>query len=383
MKRSVMSWLGCCLALSLLLTGCPGSNTSNSSGTTTGSGTTNPSNSDSGQSATGSTDQKNGSSDQSNSGSGDQQVKIAFVTNCVADFWDIAKQGCIDAAKDFDVECTVRFPDLMTATRQKQIVEDLLALGIKGLAVSLPDAANQIDMVNEWGQRVPLITHDSDAPGSNRLLYIGMDNYAAGRMVGELIKKQYPNGAKLCLFVGNLEQDNAQKRRQGVIDELFGRPIPTDGKITMDPADGVLENNGFTIYATLTDQGSPEVSKQKAEDAINAYSEMNLMVGLFEYNPPAIIQALRQSNKLSQMGIVGFDENAQTLQGIKDGHVLGTVVQNPYEYGYQSVRVLASLVRGDKSVIPASKYIDVAPRSITKENVDEFWADLRAKSGAN
>jgi ribose transport system substrate-binding protein len=51
-------------------------------------------------------------------------------------------------------------------------------------------------------------------------------------------------------------------------------------------------------------------------------------------------------------------------------------------YGYESVRVLKALLAGDKSVIPESKFIDIPPRSITKENVDEYWADLKAKKGA-
>lgn len=316
-------------------------------------------------------------------GKSGERFSVAFVTNQIANFWNIAEKGCIDAQKDFDVDCVVKFPEEATATRQKQIVEDLLAAGIKGLAVSPIDADNQTDMLNQWAKQIPLITHDSDAPNSDRLVYIGMDNYAAGRMTGALVKKAFPNGAKLCLFIGRLEQDNAQKRRQGVIDELLGRPVPATGSVSFDPVDGVIESEQFTIYATFTDQGKADVAKQKAEDAINAYPEMNCMVGLFEYNPPAIIQALRQSNKLNQIMVVGFDENSETLQGIKEGHVVGTVVQNPYEYGYKSVEVLAKLIRGDKSVIPASKYIDIAPRAITKENVDEFWADLRAKSGSN
>jgi ribose transport system substrate-binding protein len=47
----------------------------------------------------------------------------------------------------------------------------------------------------------------------------------------------------------------------------------------------------------------------------------------------------------------------------------------------ESVRVLAALARGDESVIPASKYIDVPPRQIRKDNVDPFWADLKQKMG--
>ena len=322
---------------------------------------------------------QNPTSDQPQPDSG-KRVKIAFVTNQIANFWNIAEIGCEDASKDFDVDVDVRFPETANATRQKQIVEDLIVNKIDALAISPIDAVNQAATLNEWCKKIPVITHDSDAPTSNRLMYIGMDNYAAGRMVGKLVKQAIPEGGKICIFIGRLEQDNSQKRRQGVIDELLDRPNRGSDD-DFDEVDRVIKNDKFTIVATLTDQGAMDVAKQKAEDAIITYPDLSVMVGLFEYNPPAILQALKQSNKVGKIKIVGFDENAATLQGIKDGTVVGTVVQNPYEYGYKSVEVLSKLLKGDKSVIPKSKYIDIAPRSITKENVDEFWADLKAKSG--
>lgn len=311
--------------------------------------------------------------------SNDERPTIAFVTNQIASFWNIAEVGCNDAAKDYDVEVDVRFPNEATATKQKQIVEDLMSSGINALAISPIDAENQKEMVNNWASQVPLLTHDSDAPNTDRLMYIGMDNYRGGRLVGQLIKQALPDGGEIIITIGRLEQDNAKKRRQGVIDELLDRP---DDDTRFDPVDGEIKGEKYTILATLTDQGKPEVAKQKTEDALNTYSQVDLFAGLFAYNPPAIIQALKQANKLGEIKIVGFDEDDATLQGIKDGNVIGTVVQNPYEYGYQSVKILSELLKGNKSVIPESKFIDISARSVTADNVDEFWADLKAKTGA-
>lgn len=56
-------------------------------------------------------------------------------------------------------------------------------------------------------------------------------------------------------------------------------------------------------------------------------------------------------------------------------------MQNPYEYGYQSVRVLKELLSGNQQVIPQSRYIDIAPRSITAENVDTYWEELKRLKG--
>jgi ribose transport system substrate-binding protein len=315
----------------------------------------------------------------------DTTYRIAFITNQIADFWKISEVGCHEAEKDLGVEVEVRMPSQATAVEQKRIVEDLLTSGVQAVAISPIDADNQVDWLNSIAEKVPLITHDSDAPASNRLMYIGMDNYAAGRACGELVKKALPEGGQVMLFIGRLEQDNSKFRRQGVIDVLMGRDRTMqyylDQPNAWDKNDGAIKGDQFEVLGTITDQGKPEVAQSKAEDALNTYPEIQAMVGLFEYNPPACYQALEKAGKLGKVKLIGFDENNVTLQAIKDGTCAGTVVQNPYQYGYESVRVLKDILAGKKDVIPSNKYLDIAPRTITAENVDEFWADLKAKKG--
>ena len=209
-----------------------------------------------------------------------------------------------------------------------------------------------------------------------------MNNYTAGRLCGELVKQALPKGGEVMMFIGRLEQNNSKLRRQGVIDELLGRPAPaTVDAVRFDPIGDPIKSDKYTLLGTLTDQGMINKCKDNAEDTINAYPNLGAMVGLFEYNPPACYQAIERAGKLGKIKIIGFDENSVTLQAIKDGTCTGTVVQNPYEYGYQSVKILAALIRGDQSVIPENKYIDIPPRKITKDNVDAYWADLKAKTG--
>lgn len=320
------------------------------------------------------------------SGEAGAKQTVAFVTNQIADFWKIAEAGCNDAEKDLDINVEVRMPSQATAVEQKRIIEDLLTSGVKAIAISPLDADNQIEWLNGIAKKVPLITHDSDAPAANRLMYIGMDNYAAGRACGELVKQALPDGGEVMLFIGRLEQDNSKYRRQGVIDVLMDRDRDQayykSQPDAWDAVDGAIKGDKYTVLGTITDQGKPEVAQTKAEDSLNTYPEMDAMVGLFEYNPPACYQALDKAGKLGQVKLIGFDENDVTLQAIKDGTCAGTVVQNPYMYGYESVRVLKALLAGDQSVIPESKFIDIPPRAITRDNVDEYWADLKAKKGA-
>ncbi len=311
----------------------------------------------------------------------DRPLRVAFVTNQVADFWNIAEAGAKDAAREFELTVDVRMPAEATGVEQQRIVEDLLTSGIDAIAISPVDAENQRDLLNRAASRVSLITHDSDAPNTDRLAYIGMDNYQAGRMCGELVKRALPDGGKVMLFIGRLEQDNSKYRRQGVIDELLDRPYD---RTRFDPVDGEIRGDKYVILDTRTDQGDANKAKDNAEDAISAHPDLAAMVGLFEYNPPACYQALQQAGKLGEIKLIGFDENSVTLQAIKDGLCIGTVVQDPYEYGYKSVKVLAGLLRGmtlEDLDVDASRFVNIPARMITVENVDEYWADLKAKTG--
>ncbi|MCA8997483.1 MAG: sugar-binding protein [Planctomycetaceae bacterium] len=307
-----------------------------------------------------------------------ERPHVAYVTNGIASFWVIAEAGAKKAGEDLQCDVDVLMPPDGVAD-QKRMLEEALARGIDGIAVSPIDPENQTDILNTCAENTNLITHDSDAPKSDRICYVGMSNYTAGRMCGELVKDALPDGGSVMIFVGRLEQENARLRRQGLIDELLDRPVDPDRE--MDPADGVIEGEKYSILGTRTDGFNFSNAKAVAEDALAAYPDLGCMVGLFAYNPPYMLEALKGADKLGKVQLVGFDEADETLQAIEDGHCYGTVVQNPYEYGYQSVKILAGLARDDESVLPEGGFLDVPARKITKENVTEFWSRLKELVG--
>ena len=103
------------------------------------------------------------------------------------------------------------------------------------------------------------------------------------------------------------------------------------------------------------------------------------MVGFYSYNPPRIYEALRDAGKLGAITVVGFDEDPITLGAVKEGSFAGTVVQQPYEWGYQGSKLIAAYLKGDKSGIPADGIIIIPGLTITSENVDSFQADFQKK----
>ena len=96
--------------------------------------------------------------------------RLSIITNNAADFWTIARKGTEKAdAALADVEVEFRLGD-GTAAAQKRILDDLLAKGVDGIAISPVDPANQTAMLNDAAKQALVFTHDSDAPESKREL---------------------------------------------------------------------------------------------------------------------------------------------------------------------------------------------------------------------
>lgn len=233
------------------------------------------------------------------SGEGDAEVKegrksVAYVTNGIDPFWTIAAAGAKAAGKEFDVNVLLRNPPKGVGD-QKSMLEGLLVQDdVTGIAVSPIDPENQVELLNQIGDQKHYITHDSDAPSTNRLMYIGMDNYDAGRMAGELVKEAMPEGGAVMIFVGRLGQLNAEQRRQGLIDELLDR---SKDPTRRDPNDAIIEGEKYVILGTKLDNFDKAKAKQNAQDTISKYPEVGCMVGLFAYNPPLCLQAIREAGR--------------------------------------------------------------------------------------
>ena len=212
----------------------------------------------------------------------DSSTRFAYVTNGVDPFWDL----CAAVRSPARISHEVLMPP-KGVVDQKRMMETLLANGVDGVAVSPIDAENQTPFLNEVAENTILITQDADAPMSNRLVYIGANNYKAGRALGKLVKDAIPDGGEVMLFVGRLEQLNARQRRQGVIDELLNRSAQELDQVKYDPVDSKnlsAEGSKYVILIPALIILIRQKQKQ-CEDAITKYKDLKCMVGLFAYNP--------------------------------------------------------------------------------------------------
>jgi ribose transport system substrate-binding protein len=288
--------------------------------------------------------------------------KLAFVTNNAADFWTIARKGCEQADGELaNVDVEFKIPSDGTAAEQRRIVDDLMAKGVSGIAISPVDPGNQTAMINDLSKQILVITQDSDAPASNRACYLGTDNRAAGRQAGELIKEALPQGGRIMVFVGKMDAENAQARFQGIKQ--------------------ALQSSNIEIIDVRTDDTDVVRAKANAADTLVKYPDIAALVGLWNYNGPAILNAVKDAGKVGQVKIVCFDEDDATLAGVKEGSIFATVVQQPYEFGYQSVQLMAKVLSGDRSVIPGDKLKIIPTLIIKRDNVDEFTTKINRLRG--
>ena len=283
---------------------------------------------------------------------------VAFITNSTSDFWRVARKGCEKADAELP-DVTVAFKTANTGTIEEQnglVRQALDRDDADAIAISPIDPAAQKKVINDAAKRTFVMTQDSDAPDTDRALYLGADNRAAGRQAGELIKQALPDGGKIMVFVGKREVQNAQDRFEGLKESLQGSKVE--------------------IVDLMTDDANPINARDNAYEALKKYPDIAGMVGLWSYNGPAIVQALKPEAKLGKVKIVCFDDEQETLAAIKEGTIFGTVAQQPFEYGYQAVKTVAQILKNDRSAIPGNKMIFVPTVVIQRNNVDDYKKKL-------
>ncbi|HTL28559.1 MAG TPA: substrate-binding domain-containing protein [Tepidisphaeraceae bacterium] len=301
---------------------------------------------------------------------------IAVVTASTGPYWDLIIRGAKEAAEKYDARLDVITPP-SNREAQSAAIHDLVGKGYDGVAVSPNDPVRQADVLSEIAAEAKLVTFDSDSPISNRICFIGTDNYDAGRTAGQHLKEAVPDGGEVIIAIGSLDKINGQQRRQGVIDELTDRSF--EPQRPMDPVDQPIKGAKYTIVATLVDGIDQAKATQLAIDAIKAHPQVKGFVGLFAYSAPTILKALESSGKLDQVKVIGFDTNEETLAGIEQGHVYASMMQDPYYIGLETVRILSEASRGNRQAVPLFQQYNLSCDPVMKSNVAAVREQLAAR----
>ena len=164
------------------------------------------------------------------------------------------------------------------------------------------------------------------------------------------------------VFVGHGDQLNAIERFAGLKEVLVGSNVE--------------------IIDLRTDQVDMALARRNAQDTLVNYPDVAGMVGLYSYNAPQILAAVRDVGKVGQIKIVSFDEDPATLTAIAEGEIYATVCQQPYQFGYESIKLLHRMVvtgeePGDMG-LPENRQIMVPTIVVKKDEALAYLAKCEA-----
>ncbi|MBZ0173086.1 MAG: substrate-binding domain-containing protein [Phycisphaerales bacterium] len=305
---------------------------------------------------------------------------IALVPADNTPYWEDAILGARHAAERYNAVLTVHKVGGDEQT-QSSILRDLAAERVSGIAVSPLHANRQALLLREIGLKIPVVTLDSDSPLSGRMCFVGADNYTAGRQCGELVREALPEGGSVVIAVGSMDKANGQLRRQGVIDELLERSFGPGRPV--EPMNVILQGPGHTVTATLVDDTNPAQAKANIAALLASGDPPDCIVGLYSYNGPAAVEALTEAGAIDDVVVIGFDYTDATLAAIEAGHIYASMAQDPYNYGYHAVRLLAEEARGKgHAILPMNGIIDIRCFPINADNIENFRAKIvKRRSG--
>ncbi len=303
--------------------------------------------------------------------------RIAFVLGGSEPFREQVANGAREAGRQYNADIEFIVPE-EDASDQTERLARIDPTDFDGIAISPLEPQAQSRTISALATRTKVVTYDNETPDSVFHRHVGTNNYVAGTLCGQLIKEALPSGGDIALFVGTHDRQNAQLRRQGLVDALKGiRRIPG---VDLDPIDQAVEAGNYTIVETYVDDMRPSLAKENAARALKDHPDLNGMIGLYGYNGPMCLEALQEAEKLGKIKVVAFDDQEPTLAGIEAGTIFATVAQNPNEYGYEAVRVLADMSRNEFAAgaglyaVPSTLYIPCT--IVNAENLPDYRSKL-------
>jgi ABC-type sugar transport system substrate-binding protein len=289
---------------------------------------------------------------QSSSSSGEAGSFFVFLPKGLDNpYWDACRKGMEAEMAKLGVKAEFLGPETSDAAKQVQIFESVIARKPAAIAVSPNDPKTvEESIAKATAAGIPVITWDADAPESQRILYIGTDNVAAGRTAGETLAKLIGGKGKVAILHGALTALNAQQRVQGFEEALKNYP-------------------DIQIVATEPTEDSPETALAKAEALLQAHPDLAAFYGVTGVGVPGAAGAVKQANKCGQVKVVGFDVVPQGIEFMKAGCVDALISQRPYGMTAQALDIMVNLAKGEK---PSSTNIDTGVEVVYPDQLDQF-----------
>ena len=302
----------------------------------------------------------------------DPPARVLFISGGEGPYWQAAVNGARSAAEEFNVALKVETPKKTeNLDAQMALLRDIDPTKVDGVALSPLDPDRQTHYLNEIAGKVKLVTYDSDAPLSERHNHVGTSNFSAGRACARLVSEALPSGGKVAVILANTTKANMIERRGGFAERI--------AQFSDDSDDG--KTTKYTVVGYFEDGGDDERCAEIVREEVEKEPDLGCILALNARHGPILVKELEKLGKLEQIKLVTFDASDDTLRGIEEGHIFATLAQDPYNYGYEAVSMLAKLCRGEETDMPivGRGSVYVGAEAIKKENLDAYRKRLEAR----
>jgi ribose transport system substrate-binding protein len=294
-----------------------------------------------------------------------KEVFYMVTANAALPYWQTAATGFNQAAALYKVTAKVVGPDGYDAQGELDALQKAVAAKPAGILVSTADASVMQSGINAAiDAGIPVVTIDSDDPGSHRLFFIGTNNLEAGRLGAKPILEKFTN-ANLIVFTIK-GQPNTDDRLTGLKAALAAKP-------------------GIKIADVIDVKGDPRVAFDRAQELIGETGAKKIdgFVCLESASGKMVSDAIKRANATDRM-LVAWDVNQDTLDAIKSGTITASIAQKPFTMGYVGLKVLDEIFHappkqlgkdyGTDSFSPYPVFVDTGTSIVNKENVDLYIA---------
>jgi ribose transport system substrate-binding protein len=290
-------------------------------------------------------------------------------------FFTVLGNGCKkwnEENSDSEYECLYTGPALSSdEAGEVQLVQDLIARNVAGIAISPSNAPAMAAMLREQKPSMPIMTIDADLEEADRELratYLGTENYQMGVKMAEHLKRLKSEGGTVCLQLGNVAANNINERAAGFRDTIAG----AKGTARLAGEGGWTEIEGCPLY---TNDDIATANQQMADTfAANPDLDAFILVGGWaQFGPEAYAANMSQvKGKLDskELIIIAGDTLPPQMAALKAGHSHAQVGQRPFEMGHRAPDVLIQLIKGEQVEDPLYTGLD----ECTQETADTCLA---------
>jgi ribose transport system substrate-binding protein len=236
---------------------------------------------------------------------------------------------------------------------QIDIVQSMVAQGVAGIVLApLNDKALVNPVKAAVDAKVPVVIIDSDLQGKDFISFIATDNRGAGAKAGEFLAKAMGNTGKLVVLRYQEGSASTAAREAGFLQTMKG--VAGITIVSDNQYGGATTESAFAAAESI-------LSAQKATEGG--------VTGVFcpnESTTFGMLLALQKAGLAGKVKFVGFDASEKLVQGLRDGHIDGLVVQNPMKMGELAVRTIVGHLRGQ----PSQPIMDTGSRVVSKADID-------------